>query len=85
MTLTLVPGALTLERLQALHAGTVDIALDDSAWATVAASAATVALAAEGEAAVYGVNTGFGKLAFSNVRFNVTASNEGPPHYPLCR
>ncbi len=62
-TLTLVPGGLTLEQLQSLHTGAVDVALDASAWADVAASAAAVARAAHGQSAVYGVNTGFGKLA----------------------
>ena len=67
MTLTLVPGGLTLEQLQAVHAGTVDVALDDSAWPGVMASAAAVARAADGQAAVYGVNTGFGKLASQRI------------------
>ncbi|MEO7116467.1 MAG: histidine ammonia-lyase [Caldimonas sp.] len=65
--MTLVPGALTLEQLQALHAGRVDAGLDESAWPAVTASAAAVARAAEGEAAVYGVNTGFGKLASQRI------------------
>ncbi len=63
MTLMLVPGALALDQLQSLHAGNVDIALDPSAWPGVTASAAAVARAADGDAPVYGVNTGFGKLA----------------------
>ena len=67
MTLTLVPGSLSLEHLQALHAGDVDVVLDPSAWPGVMASAAAVARAADGEAAVYGVNTGFGKLASQRI------------------
>ena len=67
MTLTLVPGSLSLEQLQALHAGDVDVVLDKSAWPRVMASAAAVARAADGEAAVYGVNTGFGKLASQRI------------------
>ncbi len=65
--MTLVPGGLTLEQLQALHAGRVDAGLDESAWPAVTASAAAVARAAEGETAVYGVNTGFGKLASQRI------------------
>ena len=67
MTLTLAPGALALDQLQAMHAGTVDIALDPSAWPGVTASAAAVARAADGDAPVYGVNTGFGKLASQRI------------------
>ena len=62
-TLQLNPGALTLEDLQALHAGGVTLALNASALAPITASAAVVQKAAAGDAPVYGVNTGFGKLA----------------------
>ncbi|GAA0752213.1 histidine ammonia-lyase [Ideonella azotifigens] len=61
--LTLTPGALTLEQLQALHAGGVTLKLDDAARPAIRASAAVVQAAAAGDAPVYGVNTGFGKLA----------------------
>ncbi len=61
--LTLTPGQLTLEQLQAIHAGGVTIALAESSKAAIAASAAIVQAAAAGDAPVYGVNTGFGKLA----------------------
>ena len=62
-TLQLNPGALTLEDLQALHTGGVALTLNPSARAPIAASAAVVQAAAAGDAPVYGVNTGFGKLA----------------------
>ncbi|NDY91330.1 histidine ammonia-lyase [Ideonella livida] len=62
-TLTLVPGALTLEQLQAVHAGGVAVQLDPAALPGIRASAALVQAAAAGNAPVYGVNTGFGKLA----------------------
>jgi histidine ammonia-lyase len=62
-TLQIKPGALTLEDLQALHAGGVTLTLDPAAHAQIAASAAVVQKAAAGDAPVYGVNTGFGKLA----------------------
>ena len=61
--LTLTPGQLTLEQLQTIHAGGVKIALAESSRADIAASAAIVQTAAAGDAPVYGVNTGFGKLA----------------------
>jgi histidine ammonia-lyase len=66
-TLTLVPGALTLEHLQALHAGLRPLRLDDGCWPGVMASAEVVRRAAAGDAAVYGVNTGFGKLASTRI------------------
>lgn len=61
--LTLTPGQLTLEQLQAIHAGGVTLVLAPSSRADIAASAAIVQAAAAGDAPVYGVNTGFGKLA----------------------
>ncbi|MCA0176670.1 MAG: histidine ammonia-lyase [Proteobacteria bacterium] len=62
-SLTLTPGAITREQLRAIHAGGVQLALVPEARAAIAASAAIVQAAASGDAAVYGVNTGFGKLA----------------------
>ncbi|NRF70181.1 histidine ammonia-lyase [Aquincola sp. S2] len=61
--MTLKPGALTLEDLQAIHRGGIRLELDPSAAPMIAASAAVVQRAAAGDAPVYGVNTGFGKLA----------------------
>ncbi len=57
------PGLLSLEQIQTIHAGGVSLQLADSHRASVAASAAVVQRAAAGDAPVYGVNTGFGKLA----------------------
>ncbi|TAG45983.1 MAG: histidine ammonia-lyase [Betaproteobacteria bacterium] len=56
-------GALSLDDLQALHSGGVTLSIPDSAVEAIRASHAIVAKAAAGSAAVYGVNTGFGKLA----------------------
>jgi len=64
---TLTPGQLTLDDLQSLHAGGRAIAIDDAARGAVRASAAVVRRAAEGRQAVYGVNTGFGKLASTRI------------------
>ncbi|MBS7455578.1 histidine ammonia-lyase [Coralloluteibacterium stylophorae] len=61
-TLTLVPGQVRLAQWRAVHAG-AGARLDPAAYAAVEASAATVqAIVARGEP-VYGINTGFGKLA----------------------
>jgi histidine ammonia-lyase len=60
----LTPGTLTLADLARLYrGGAFRLEIDVSARASVEASADTVARAAAGDAAVYGVNTGFGKLA----------------------
>lgn len=61
------PGQLTLDELQAIHAGGQPLVMDPSALPGVLASAAVVRRAAEGDAAVYGVNTGFGKLASTRI------------------
>ena len=56
-------GALALDDLQTLHAGGVSLTLPASARTSIRASHKIVADAAAGDAPVYGVNTGFGKLA----------------------
>ena len=61
------PGQLTLDELQAVHAAGQPLVMDASALPGVLASAAVVRAAAEGDAAVYGVNTGFGKLASTRI------------------
>lgn len=66
--LTLVPGELTLAQLRHL-ADTPDltVSLDPSCRAAIRASAETVRRATAGDAPVYGVNTGFGKLATQRI------------------
>lgn len=61
------PGQLTLEELQAIHAGLQPLVMDPQALPAIAASAALVQRAAAGDAPVYGVNTGFGKLASTRI------------------
>ena len=65
------PGHLTLGELQAIHAGadgrTQPLVMDPQALPSVQASAAVVRRAAEGSEPVYGVNTGFGKLASTRI------------------
>ena len=60
----LAPGRLELDRLTAwLEDPPLRLELEPAARADIDAAAALVAQAAAGEAPVYGVNTGFGKLA----------------------
>lgn len=61
----LIPGQLTLDQLADISAGRVALQLED--WSAVDKSAALVAAAAAGDAPVYGVNTGFGKLASTRI------------------
>jgi histidine ammonia-lyase len=62
-TIVLAPGALTFDQLHELMARPHRLGLSESCWPAVDAAADLVAEVAAGDAAVYGVNTGFGKLA----------------------
>ena len=62
-TETLIPGATPLAQLERLWRRQAPARLDPAARPQVEAAAATIARAAAGGTAVYGVNTGFGKLA----------------------
>ncbi len=57
------PGLISLAQLRDLHYSQQRVAIDESARPGIRASAALVQKAAQGGDAVYGVNTGFGKLA----------------------
>lgn len=63
MTVTLIPGMATLAQLERIWRSDQPVRLDQSARDKIDAAAALVAQAATGEDAIYGVNTGFGKLA----------------------
>ncbi|MHA7681686.1 histidine ammonia-lyase [Cupriavidus sp. PET2-C1] len=65
--LTLQPGSVTLADLRRIHRGEVSLAMDASAWAGVRASQATVQDIIDADAVVYGINTGFGKLAQTRI------------------
>ncbi len=58
-----IPGQVTLAQLEEIWRNGLPVRLDDSARGPIEAAAALVARAAAGDEAVYGVNTGFGKLA----------------------
>lgn len=72
-TMILQPGKVNLEQLQAIYECRVVPRIDDSCKAGVDTATAIVAAAARGEAAVYGVNTGFGKLAQTRIAPEKTA------------
>ena len=62
-TLTLTPGKVTLPQLRRIAAGGVEVALDPSCDAGIAAAATLIDRIVAEDSTVYGVNTGFGLLA----------------------
>ncbi|MCC7321658.1 MAG: histidine ammonia-lyase [Rubellimicrobium sp.] len=71
--LTLIPGQAGLADLERLWREGLPARLDPAARVAVDASAARIAAAAAGSVAVYGVNTGFGKLASVKIAAGDTA------------
>ncbi len=59
----LTPGQITLADLETIYRGKLPVTLSETARPGIDAAAEQVARAARGSEAVYGVNTGFGKLA----------------------
>ncbi len=74
LTLTLPPGHVTLADLERLWRESLPLRLDRTVRPAVEAASATVARAAKGGEAVYGVNTGFGKLASVKIATEDTAT-----------
>ena len=72
--LTLTPGFATLADLERVWREDLAVTLHRAARPAVEAAAAQVAAAADGEEAVYGVNTGFGKLASVKIAAADTAA-----------
>jgi histidine ammonia-lyase len=71
--LILTPGKTRLAELCRIYREDVAISIDPACKARVDAAAAVVAEAAAGEAAVYGINTGFGKLASTRIPTDQTS------------
>ncbi|WP_336744151.1 histidine ammonia-lyase [Aureimonas altamirensis] len=63
MSIILTPGKVTLTTLESIYRGSGPVTLDAAFRPAIAAAAARIAEIAGGGDAVYGVNTGFGKLA----------------------
>ena len=72
--LTLTPGQVDLTQLEEIYRTEATIRLDDSCRPAIEAAADRIAAAAAGEAPVYGVNTGFGKLASMKIAPEDTAT-----------
>src|ERR1700741_831909 len=65
--MVLEPGQLTLEQLQAIHTARTPLEIPQNARSWIRASADLVQRALHAEAPIYGVNTGFGKLASQSI------------------
>lgn len=74
MTEILTPGDVGLSQLEAIYREGKNVALNDDAKTAIDKSAARLREAAQGDAPVYGVNTGFGKLASVRVDASDTAT-----------
>lgn len=72
--LILTPGQTSLAQLEELWRMGGTVKLHESAWPAIKASAAKIAEAAAGDVPVYGVNTGFGKLASIKIKPEDTAT-----------
>lgn len=70
----LKPGAVTLGELEQIWRGDLAVTLDPDARPQIERAAALVAAAAAGDVPVYGVNTGFGKLASRKIKPADTAT-----------
>lgn len=70
----MTPGAVTLQTLETLYRSDTPVRLDPAARPAVEAAARMVAEAAAGDAPVYGINTGFGKLASTRIAPEDTAT-----------
>ncbi|MDJ0936409.1 MAG: aromatic amino acid lyase, partial [Kiloniellales bacterium] len=64
---TLQPGALTLAQVHALWRRPQPLALASDCWVAVRRSAEAVAAVVESGKAVYGITTGFGSLAKTQI------------------
>jgi histidine ammonia-lyase len=72
-TLILKPGKATLDELCSIYRENLHIQMDESCQSRVDAAAQIVEQAAAGDIAVYGINTGFGKLASTRIPRDQTA------------
>ncbi len=72
--ITLSPDSATLVQLRQIYRGELPARLDRAAKPAIEASAEVIARAAAGDVPVYGVNTGFGKLASIRIPQRDTAT-----------
>ena len=63
MSIIISPGKMSLHDLEQIYRSNIAVEIDPSYRTVIEDNAARVQEAAKGEAAIYGINTGFGKLA----------------------
>jgi histidine ammonia-lyase len=73
-TLTVTPGSVTLGELSRIYWDELSVRLDPACRPVMQAAQMKIANAAAGDDAVYGVNTGFGKLASVKIAAKDTAT-----------
>jgi histidine ammonia-lyase len=73
-TLKLTPGSVTLGELSKIYWEKLPVLLDPKCRPSMEAAQAKIAAAAAGDEAIYGVNTGFGKLASVKIASKDTAA-----------
>ncbi len=73
-TLTLMPGTVTLDQLARIYWDEAAVQLDPACHPAILRAQAAIAAAVAGTEAVYGVNTGFGKLASVKIASKDTAT-----------
>ena len=66
-TVELTPGQVDLALLRRIHAGGLRLTLDPSVQAGLRAAQAAVQHIVDNDEVVYGINTGFGKLASTRI------------------
>jgi len=66
-TMVLKPGAVDLRLLRSIHAGGIALSLDPSAAQGIRDAQAVVQHIVDSDTVVYGINTGFGKLATTRI------------------
>ncbi len=74
MSMVVQPGQVSLRQLEEIFRDQTPVRLDRNVKPDVERAAAIIAKAAKGDAAVYGVNTGFGKLAKTRIAVDDTAT-----------
>ena len=77
MTVVLTPGAAKLDQLRSIWARELPVKLDAASHPGIETAARLVAEASMGDAPVYGINTGFGKLASVKIAAEDTNTLQG--------
>lgn len=83
MSMVVQPGQVSLRQLEEIFRDQTPVRLDRNVKPDVERAAAIIAKAAKGDAAVYGVNTGFGKLAKPGSRWMIRPRCSATLSFPI--